>query len=80
MHLFMHLRKKSMHFVMRLGKKSCTYSCTSSRTFSYTFLRTFSIEKSFFYSYIGSAELARLTELRGRSGEAPHQVRGRWED
>ena len=38
----------------------CTYSCTWGKK-SYTCLSTFSIEKSFFYSYTGSAELARLT-------------------
>ena len=43
----------------------CTFSCT----FSYTFLRNCSIEKSFFYSYTGSAELARLS--RWQSGRLP---------
>ena len=69
MHVFMHLGKKSMHPFMHLGKKSMhpfmhlgKISMHVFITFSYTFLRTFSIEKSFFYSYTGSAELARLKQ------------------
>ena len=53
-------------------KKSMHHSCTFSCTFSYTFLRAFSIEMSFFYSYTGSAELARLTMGPALGAPGPH--------